>query len=89
MKDAEQIISDDNSFKKGKLRSGRADSNRRRPAWEADILPLNYARKILLLFYSTPVPVIMSNLFPWRRQIRIGGRAVAIYPISPDISIMA
>ena len=24
--------------------SGRADSNRRRPAWEAGILPLNYAR---------------------------------------------
>jgi hypothetical protein len=29
----------------GKRKSGRADSNRRRPAWEADILPLNYARK--------------------------------------------
>ena len=26
------------------LYSGRADSNRRRPAWEAGILPLNYAR---------------------------------------------
>jgi len=25
--------------------SGRSDSNRRRPAWEAGILPLNYARK--------------------------------------------
>src|SRR5216117_1116014 len=25
--------------------SGRPDSNRRRPAWEAGILPLNYARK--------------------------------------------
>ena len=89
MKDTEQIISDDNSFKKGRLRSGRADSNRRRPAWEADILPLNYARKILLLFYSTVVSVIMSKLFVWRRRIRIGGRAVAICPISPDISIMA
>ena len=29
--------------------SGRADSNRRRPAWEAGILPLNYARKVFLL----------------------------------------
>src|SRR2546422_10969712 len=32
--------------------SGRPDSNRRRPAWEAGILPLNYgrpARSILLL----------------------------------------
>ena len=26
-------------------KSGRWDSNPRRPAWEADILPLNYARK--------------------------------------------
>ncbi len=26
------------------LESGRSDSNRRRPAWEASILPLNYAR---------------------------------------------
>src|SRR5439155_10565059 len=28
--------------------SGRPDSNRRRPAWEAGILPLNYARGITL-----------------------------------------
>ena len=28
--------------------SGRSDSNRRRPAWEADILPLNYARNCLI-----------------------------------------
>src|SRR5713226_6744209 len=27
-------------------KSGRPDSNRRRPAWEAGILPLNYARKL-------------------------------------------
>ena len=27
--------------------SGRPDSNRRRPAWEAGILPLNYARDSL------------------------------------------
>ena len=26
--------------------SGRPGSNRRRPAWEADILPLNYARSL-------------------------------------------
>ena len=25
--------------------SGRRDSNPRRPAWEADILPLNYSRQ--------------------------------------------
>lgn len=28
----------------GQKTSGRWDSNPRRPAWEADILPLNYAR---------------------------------------------
>src|SRR3989441_4548726 len=30
----------------GPLQSGRPDSNRRRPAWEAGILPLNYARGV-------------------------------------------
>jgi hypothetical protein len=29
-----------------RCQSGRPDSNRRRPAWEAGILPLNYARGI-------------------------------------------
>src|SRR3954447_22692547 len=29
----------------GRTESGRPDSNRRRPAWEAGILPLNYARE--------------------------------------------
>ena len=33
--------------------SGRPDSNRRRPAWEAGILPLNYAR---------PSPPILAYL---------------------------
>src|SRR5216683_6500415 len=36
--------------------SGRPDSNRRRPAWEAGILPLNYGRPalpILLLLLIT------------------------------------
>ena len=36
--------------------SGRPGSNRRRPAWEADILPLNYAR-------SWPVTFIQHALF--------------------------
>src|SRR5437588_1189928 len=30
-------------------KSGRGDSNSRRPAWEAGILPLNYARKLLFI----------------------------------------
>ncbi len=29
------------------IHSGRSDSNRRRPAWEAGILPLNYARNLI------------------------------------------
>jgi hypothetical protein len=34
-----------NGVRKGlSCQSGRSDSNRRRPAWEAGILPLNYAR---------------------------------------------
>ncbi len=35
-----------------KNKSGRRDSNPRRPAWEADILPLNYARIIARIFFS-------------------------------------
>src|SRR5262249_13331990 len=42
------------------LWSGRPDSNRRRPAWEAGILPLNYGRPatpILQLFQRPPPPL--------------------------------
>ena len=45
-------------------KSGRADSNRRRPAWEAGILPLNYARKCLLSKHLRPRPS------PRRGQLR-------------------
>ena len=31
--------------------SGRPDSNRRRPAWEAGILPLNYGRIAYLVYH--------------------------------------
>ena len=33
----------------GHVQSGRPDSNRRRPAWEAGILPLNYARPVCFI----------------------------------------
>ena len=33
----------------GEKWSGRPDSNRRRPAWEAGILPLNYGRPALFI----------------------------------------
>ena len=49
-----------------KTKSGRADSNRRRPAWEADILPLNYARK------NTFAVNIIKHL-PRPCQIHFGG----------------
>src|ERR1035438_8814183 len=32
--------------------SGRPDSNRRRPAWEAGILPLNYSRSMIRSKYG-------------------------------------
>src|SRR5579871_2905204 len=38
------IISGLAKVEKTCVKSGRPDSNRRRPAWEAGILPLNYAR---------------------------------------------
>src|SRR3990167_3583427 len=42
--------------------SGRPDSNRRRPAWEAGILPLNYARPILLIIRPLPAIPLLSLL---------------------------
>jgi hypothetical protein len=44
------------------VRSGRPGSNRRRPAWEADILPLNYARQWL----ETPGPRASGNVIRGR-----------------------
>ena len=42
---AELGIVRERMFRKGLIYwSGRPDSNRRRPAWEAGILPLNYGR---------------------------------------------
>ena len=44
--------------------SGRPGSNRRRPAWEAGILPLNYSRPSVLSVFSslqaTYIPKILS-----------------------------
>src|SRR5438034_9871575 len=37
--------------------SGRRDSNPRRPAWEAGILPLNYSRNCPTHSYSTETPM--------------------------------
>jgi hypothetical protein len=37
-------------------KSGRRDSNPRRPAWEAGILPLNYSRRRFQQVYSTGTP---------------------------------
>jgi hypothetical protein len=45
------------------LESGRPDSNRRRPAWEAGILPLNYARESRENVRTTPRRV-KSPYFP-------------------------
>ena len=39
--------------KSGEFSSGRPGSNRRRPAWEAGILPLNYARTATEEIYDT------------------------------------
>src|SRR5437773_5310182 len=54
--------------------SGRPDSNRRRPAWEAGILPLNYGRSpppILLLSCQTRARGRGTRAGP-----RVGARAV-------------
>ena len=54
-----------NETHRQKMKSGRADSNRRRPAWEAGILPLNYARnylrikKLQILYFWNMLPDIV------------------------------
>ena len=50
--------------------SGRSGSNRRRPAWEADILPLNYARSIFMIFNR---PVIVNHHLHCRGRERAKG----------------
>ena len=44
-------------------KSGRTDSNRRHSAWEADVLPLNYARTQRRL----PQPILYCGTFLLRR----------------------
>src|SRR5207253_8281394 len=47
---AELGIVRERMFRKGLIYwSGRPDSNRRRPAWEAGILPLNYGRSMSVI----------------------------------------
>src|SRR6058998_3705640 len=53
--------------------SGRPDSNRRRPAWEAGILPLNYGRALSTWGprYGPQTPYVRSaSAEPWRSATR-------------------
>src|SRR6516164_6942640 len=51
------------------VKSGRSDSNRRRPAWEAGILPLNYARNFLSPGVEGP-PLREGELLPGRPNFK-------------------
>ena len=56
-----------------KFWSGRPGSNRRRPAWEAGILPLNYSRNPLLSMtseYSIRPEHYLSTIVPANSPIR-------------------
>src|SRR5438093_5262115 len=44
--------------------SGRPDSNRRRPAWEAGILPLNYGRSASLILLRWLLRVLQRHIEP-------------------------
>src|SRR5262249_46380226 len=50
--------------------SGRPDSNRRRPAWEAGILPLNYRRPATPILQSSQTPP--PRLFPILERHGVG-----------------
>jgi hypothetical protein len=68
-------------FERNKVWSGRPGSNRRRPAWEAGILPLNYARsearqKLFIWNYRPLVNVkcLSSEEDPqWHAKLRLAG----------------
>src|SRR5437867_5757503 len=55
--------------------SGRPDSNRRRPAWEAGILPLNYGRACP--YSSRPARVVKSTRSPSSTTVTKSGEATA------------
>src|SRR5438876_7021585 len=67
--------------------SGRPDSNRRRPAWEAGILPLNYGRPALPILLPTVPPLLpvlerhvvgLDELVAARLPVETLGRAVEV-----------
>ncbi len=71
-------------------KSGRRDSNPRHSAWEADILPLNYARKKAHIFFSNKsirfTSFLSIHLF-WPNCARVPGKlffASGLYPGSDD-----
>ena len=63
--------------------SGRRDSNPRRPAWEAGILPLNYSRILKALFRKPLKRAYLSirilNRKGKRRALRSDGKLVVTY----------
>src|SRR5262244_3102604 len=60
--------------------SGRPDSNRRRPAWEAGILPLNYGRPATPILQRSALP-----LFPVleRHGVGLEHLVAARLPVEP------
>src|SRR5438034_5030679 len=61
--------------------SGRPDSNRRRPAWEAGILPLNYGRvSAALIIPPTPDRGAAALGREWTRDTRAPARALSPAP---------
>ena len=59
--------------------SGRPDSNRRRSAWEADILPLNYAR-FPLLTITTNRAGNATTRCPCQDRYRFARASTSRYP---------
>src|SRR5262245_16551011 len=54
--------------------SGRWDSNPRRPAWEAGILPLNYARNLFLSNNLCQVPLLIGFLMSFSPVVIFSGQ---------------
>src|ERR1035438_3452362 len=69
--------------------SGRPDSNRRRPAWEAGILPLNYSRSPIRSKYRRFIGfTATANLARLRIQILPTGSHGLCFQSSSAVSVM-
>lgn len=60
-----RLRSDCSAIELHRQKSGEPDSNRRPSAWEADVLPLNYRRKIYYVYFILFVANFQYFCYDW------------------------